>query len=84
MAHLILQAKVDKDIPEADIYMADEVSEQSLLEYRLAGSAKDIGSSGLTQVQIFGMGTHIKFIFRRPREEEFYGNGRAGSLAHEG
>jgi len=78
VAHLVLQAKPDIDLPEVEIYIGDSDngplgyeddgigSRSSSLKYRLAGSAKALMPRVLSTIECFGIGTHVRLVFRRP------------------
>lgn len=81
VAHVILRAKPDKEIPELEIYIGDQLTPTQPIDFRQAGRARDIDAQESRQVQTFGIGTHLMFVFPKPSKEQFFGNGRVGSMA---
>ena len=72
MSHVILQADNEKEISGLSIYMGDQISREdetvSNIQFRLAGQVDKVRGGEPQKVELFGMGTHLRFVFEKADE----------------
>ena len=69
MAHVIIQSKEHRFIPECEIYVGDGLSGSFVdADYRMAGAGANI-SNAAKQINTYGIGTFVKIRFNRRPEK---------------
>lgn len=70
VSHIILQADLEKEVSDLKIYIGDQISREdesvSNVQFRLAGVANHVNAGEPQKVELFGMGTHLRFVFGSP------------------
>ena len=70
VTHVLMQADQEKEVNGLQIYIGDQVSLEddtvSEIQFRLAGQATKVTSGEPVKIELFGLGTHLRFVFKKP------------------